>query len=256
MSHYASNVGSRYRGSTYYNDRFRRNPAKREVSRNISRALDSCAASHVLPDCHVLKRYHPFGNGPTHVLLRGQMVKTAKIIFFHGASSSGKSTLARGVQAAIDQPFWHISIDHLRDAGVLPSGRIRSGEFAWASMRQQFFSGFHLSLAAYASAGNNLLIEHILDTEGWLTELTVLFAPFDVFFVGVHCSLPELVRREQARGDRQVGSAEQDYKTIHRNLRYDLEIQSEGNMDENVERVISAWTTRSFPSAFTQMAGA
>lgn len=43
-----------------------------------------------------------------------------QIIFFHGASSRGKSTLARELQAKIEKPFWHISIDHLRDAGVLP----------------------------------------------------------------------------------------------------------------------------------------
>jgi len=58
-----------------------------------------------------------------------------KIIFLHGASSSGKSTIARALQARIDEPFWHISIDHLRDAGILPSARITSGEFKWPEMR-------------------------------------------------------------------------------------------------------------------------
>ncbi|KSV66368.1 hypothetical protein N185_06860 [Sinorhizobium sp. GW3] len=33
------------------------------------------------------------------------MVERAKIIFIHGASSSGKSTLARAVQAQIGAPF-------------------------------------------------------------------------------------------------------------------------------------------------------
>jgi chloramphenicol 3-O-phosphotransferase len=53
-----------------------------------------------------------------------------QMILLNGASSSGKSSLARAVQATIDRPFWHISIDHLRDSGVLPSARIKSGEFA------------------------------------------------------------------------------------------------------------------------------
>jgi len=179
----------------------------------------------------------------------------AKIIFFHGASSSGKSTLAKGVQNAIDAPFWHISIDHLRDSGVLPSTRLKSGEFSWKDMRQQFFNGFHLSLGAYASAGNNLIIEHILDTEGWHEELAVLLAPYDMFFVGVHCALPELIRREKARGDRPAGSAERDYNSIHQNVQYDLEIQSEGNVGDNVDRVISAWKARRSPSAFVRKAG-
>jgi chloramphenicol 3-O phosphotransferase len=40
-------------------------------------------------------------------------VHTGKIIFLHGASSSGKSTIAKLLQNTIDEPFWHVSIDHL-----------------------------------------------------------------------------------------------------------------------------------------------
>ena len=178
------------------------------------------------------------------------MDRPASIIFIHGASSSGKSTLARGVQANIDQPFWHISIDHLRDAGVLPSARIKSGEFNWRDMRRQFFDGFHQSLAAYAEAGNNLIVEHIIDTPGWHEDLVALLAPFDLFFVGVHCSLAELNRREAARGDREVGSAERDYHTIHQGLRYDFEVQSEASVESNVAGAIAAWQARRAPSAF------
>ncbi len=174
----------------------------------------------------------------------------ASIIFIHGASSSGKSTLARGVQAKIDQPLWHISIDHLRDAGVLPSARIKSGEFNWREMRRPFFDGFHQSLAAYAGAGNNLIVEHILDTPGWHADLVRLFTQFDVFFVGVHCSLAELNRREAERGDRPLGSAEKDFHTIHQGLRYDFEVQSDTDADGNVDRVIAAWKARNGPSAF------
>lgn len=169
----------------------------------------------------------------------------ARIIFLHGASSSGKSTLARALQARIELPFWTISIDHLRDAGVLPSARIASGEFRWREMRPAFFSGFHRSLAAYAETGNNLIVEHIIDTPGWHQELATLLAPFDVFFVGVHAALADLVRREAARGDRQVGSAEHDFNTLHRDFRYDCEVSSTGRtVDDNVTAVLEAWRTR------------
>ena len=40
-------------------------------------------------------------------------VAAGKIILLNGASSSGKSTLAQGLQARLDEPFWHLSIDHL-----------------------------------------------------------------------------------------------------------------------------------------------
>lgn len=180
----------------------------------------------------------------------------ASIIFLHGASSSGKSTIARALQSRIGAPFWHISIDHLRDAGVLPSVRIKSGEFAWRGLRAGFFAGFHRSLAAYASAGNNLIVEHILDTPGWQAELAELLAPYDMFFVAVHCPLQELMRREAARGDRGVGSAEQDFHSIHQGVDYDLELQSLDGPDVNVAQLIDAWAARGARSRFFGAAGA
>jgi len=179
-----------------------------------------------------------------------------KIIFLHGASSSGKSTIARALQARIDEPFWHISIDHLRDAGILPSARITSGEFKWPEMRAGFFDGFHQSLAAYAQAGNNLILEHILDTDGWLEELGRLLAPYDVFFVGLQCSREELLRREAERGDRQPGSAEHDLQTIHTGKRYDLELNAQGPVEAIVAGLLECWKSRRSPSVFDDLAAA
>ncbi|HEV7345592.1 MAG TPA: AAA family ATPase [Devosia sp.] len=169
------------------------------------------------------------------------MVEPASIIFLHGASSSGKTTLARALQDCIELPFWHISIDHLRDAGVLPSARIQSGAFNWKTMRKPFFDGFHSSLAAYAAAGNNLIVEHILDTPGWQGELAEMLAPFDVYFVGLHCPLDELKRREAARGDRPPGSAEQDFRTIHVGRNYDLELETLDGCEANVAAILAGW---------------
>jgi len=177
-----------------------------------------------------------------------------KIILLNGASSSGKSTLARALQSKIDQPFWHISIDHLRDAGVLPLARIRSGEFDWKALRGAFFEGFHLSLAAYASAGNNLIVEHIVETQAWMNRLIELLGPYDVFFVGVHCDLAELERREAARGDRPKGDARRDFETIHRHAIYDFEVDTTKVLASNVDRIIAAWRARKAPVAFQRMA--
>jgi chloramphenicol 3-O phosphotransferase len=176
----------------------------------------------------------------------------AQVIFLHGASSSGKSTIAKALQARIEKPFWHISIDHLRDSEVLPLHRFRSGEFAWASARKAFFDGFHASLAAYADAGNDLILEHILDTEGWLKTLRDLLAPHDVFFVAVHCPLDVLLEREKRRGDRPAGSAMLDFQTIHIGKSYDLEINSCDSVDANVELILQSWRTTNRSSNFCQ----
>ncbi|MDK4732221.1 AAA family ATPase [Rhizobium sp. CNPSo 3490] len=174
----------------------------------------------------------------------------AQVIFLHGASSSGKSTIAKTLQERIEKPFWHISIDHLRDAGVLPTARFRNGDFRWADSRAAFFHGFHGSLKAYADAGNNLILEHILDTDGWLETLSDLLANHDVFFVAVHCPLRLLIERETARGDRPVGSAQRDYETIHVGKTYDIELQSTDGADVNVERLLCAWRSGRRSSSF------
>lgn len=186
-----------------------------------------------------------------HGEMNGQ---SGKIIFLHGASSSGKSTTARAFQATVDETFLHLSIDHLRDSGVLPSERFRSGELSWPEAKPRFFDGFHQALAAFAGAGNNLIVEHIIDTPGWLEQLTELFRPFDVFFVGLHCERDELIRREAARGDRPIGSAAQDHDTIHDGLSYDLELHSKDGVEANVRRLLAAWHERPAHSVFAALA--
>ena len=179
---------------------------------------------------------------------------TGKIIFLNGASSSGKSTLARGLQAELNEPFWHFSIDHLNDARVLPWDRIKSGEFPWGDQREAFFEGFHRCLPALAQAGNNLIVEHIIETRAWMDRLVGLLSTVDVFFVGIHCPLPELERRELARGDRRKGEAKADFEITHTFCPYDFEVSSMEPNAKNVAAVIAAWKSRRRPSAFESMA--
>lgn len=181
-------------------------------------------------------------------------VQIGKVILLNGATSSGKSSIARALQSEIDEPFWHFSIDHLRDAGVLPLDRIRQGEFRWAALRDGFFDGFHRSLPAFVGAGNNLIVEHIVETPTWMEQLVTLLDGFDVFFVGVHCPLDELERREAARGDRPVGGARRDFETIHGHTIYDLELDALEAPLANALTLISAWQQRPQPSAFARMA--
>lgn len=179
---------------------------------------------------------------------------TGKIILLNGASSSGKSTLAQALQSALDEPFWHFSIDHLIAANILPRARIDTGEFPWRDLRPQFFAGFHHCLPALATAGNNLIVEHIIETEAWMQRLLQLLHPIDVFFVGLHCPLPELERREIQRGNRRIGEARADFAITHSFGLYDFEVNTTLPVHENVKAVIAAWQQRRHPSAFEKMA--
>jgi chloramphenicol 3-O phosphotransferase len=177
-----------------------------------------------------------------------------KIILLNGASSAGKSTLARSLQQRLPEPFMHWSFDHLRESNALPMARIRNGELDWARMRPAVFDGFHRSLSAFAKAGNNLIVDHIIEQEQWMADLVQLLAPFDVFFVGVHCPLPELERRERLRDDRRPGEARRDFQGVHRFTEYDLDIDTTQTTEDNVARLIAAWKARTRPTAFERMA--
>lgn len=176
-----------------------------------------------------------------------------RIIFVNGASSAGKTTLCRALQADLDAPFWHYSIDHFRDTGVLPPPRDGSEAFAWPRLRPAFFEGFHRCLPALALAGNNLLVEHIVESREWMSRLVRLLAPIDVFFVGLRCPVEVLEARESARGDRRAGEARNDDAIVHSHCVYDLEIDSTRPVADSARRVIDAWSRRAPPGAFARM---
>lgn len=176
-----------------------------------------------------------------------------QIIILHGPSSSGKSTTASAIQNVVELPFWHISIDHLRDSGVLPNDRISRKDFAWSDLRKPFFDGFHRSLAAYAGVGNNLIVEHIFDAPEWIDDLKLLLAPYDVLFVGLNCAVEELRRRETCRGNRPIGSAEQDYHKVHSGRVYDIEVDGQKPATHNAQLILDCWRSGRRTSEFSQV---
>jgi chloramphenicol 3-O-phosphotransferase len=104
---------------------------------------------------------------------------SGRIIFLNGASSSGKSTLALGLQQKLDEPFWHYSIDHLLDSKVLPMERMKRGDFVWSEWREHFFDGFHRTIPVLAKTGNNLIVEHNIETKEWISRLVALLGHLD-----------------------------------------------------------------------------
>ncbi|MEP3636769.1 MAG: AAA family ATPase [Paracoccaceae bacterium] len=161
-----------------------------------------------------------------------------QVILLHGPSSVGKTTLAHVLQEKLNQPYWHISIDHLRDGGIIPMHRYQSGEFNWRQDRRQIFTAFHATLVSCANSGVNTIAEHIIDTAGWIDELVELFQDIDVYFVGMSCNLETLVQREHARADRPIGSAQQDFANVHKNRKYDLELDGTDRPNTNADAII------------------
>ncbi len=167
------------------------------------------------------------------------------VIFLNGASSSGKTTLSRTLQNELNEPFLYLSPDTFLFApGVLPRWREAEAPFSWREVRPRVFSGFFHSLPAYAEAGNNLVVDIVLEsTEQW-AELQSVLRSLDVFFVGVHCPPEVLEQREALRGDRGKGDAARDFAIVHTFSAYDLEVDSTLDLEENAKTIVTAWENR------------
>ena len=156
--------------------------------------------------------------------------------------------LSKSLQAELDDPFLHVSSDQFVAAGMFPSRRDDGGPFDWwHQVRPGFFAGFHRCLPALALAGNDLIVEHIMEFRSWRADLTVLLEGLDVFLVGVHCELDELDRRERLRGDRRLGEGRTHVEVdgIYTLGPYDFEVDTTAGIDAQLVRsVLAAWRRR------------
>ena len=164
---------------------------------------------------------------------------TAKIVLLNGVGSAGKSSIARALQTITTEPFLHVQMDAFLDMlpealqnhadgfsfeTVLDDGKpsvvIRSGPVGARTMR-----GMRHAIAAMAGQGNNLIVDDVIFNDE-IAEYRELLSGFELHLVGVTAPLEVLEAREAARGDRLPGLARWQYPRVHKDMSYDLEVDS------------------------------
>lgn len=184
----------------------------------------------------------------------------SKIIYLNGPSSSGKTTLAKALQDSFSEPYLHIGIDKVIEfmpekinnwtGGSSALGfswkaqkdstghliyRIHAGPFAQKVIRT--LKDISLLLA---SQQYNLIIDDIAFTAE-VDEWKQTLQNYPVLYVGVLAPLKILEEREQSRGDRIIGGARGQYEQVHKNVAYDLEIDTyTQSLSENVAKIREA----------------
>jgi chloramphenicol 3-O phosphotransferase len=164
---------------------------------------------------------------------------TAKIVLLNGVGSVGKSSIARALQTITIEPFLHVQMDAFLD--MLPVAyQDHPDAFTYETVQQdgkpavvitggpvgeRVMRGMRHAIAALAVQGNNLIVDDVL-SDGDSREYAALLASFDVFLVGVVAPLDVLEARERERGDRLIGLARWQYDRVHRNIVYDLEVDT------------------------------
>ena len=137
------------------------------------------------------------------------------VIVLNGVSSSGKSTLARALQATLEPAWLHAELDtFLR---MLPmKGLAEAVTVA---------RGANAAVAALVREGNRVIYDCSFDQQ-LIDDLRAELADAKPLFVGVHCAPDVLAARERERGDRMIGQARAQLTAAHVGASYDLEVDT------------------------------
>lgn len=114
--------------------------------------------------------------------------------------------------------------------------------------------GMHRAIAAYAKAGNNVIVDYILYEQEWLKDLVCVLQDFRVYFVGVRIPLEILEKREKARATSPVGHARSHYYTVHEPVLYDIEVDTGILSSPQAAEIIKQFVEGNIkPSAFQRL---
>ncbi len=187
---------------------------------------------------------------------------SVQIVILNGTSSSGKTTLARALQAILDEPYLEAGLD--RFLWALPARYLNTSlwhevfRYDWppdgdpagpvirpGPLGDRLVAGMHRAIAALTRAGNNVVADHVLLDAGWLTDCARALKDCRVLFVGVVCPLDVLEERERSRGDRTLGQARAQFGLVHAHGAYDLEVDT-SRLDpvacaERIRHALATW---------------
>lgn len=187
-------------------------------------------------------------------------MEDVQIVYLNGPSSSGKTTLAKALQNAFEDPFLHVGIDKI--IGWMPEkfnnwvgGEAALG-FSWkighddsGRLIQELQRGpyalkisqtFREIVLTLANMGHRCIIDDISFGQYHVEEWKRALKSFRVLWVRVTAPLPVLEQRERERGNRILGSARGQFHKVDIDASYDLVIDTHrSTSDENAEKIKS-----------------
>ncbi|MFF9511794.1 chloramphenicol phosphotransferase CPT [Streptomyces sp. NPDC014724] len=170
-----------------------------------------------------------------------------RTIVLNGGSSSGKSGIARCLQAVLPDPWLSFGVDTLVDAmpasmqasdgGIefAPDGEVIVGP-EFRTLETAWIEG----VAAMARAGARVIVDEVFlggadSQRRWQKALDGV----GVLWVGVRCESEVAAAREVARGDRITGMAALQADVVHQGVFYDLEVDTTRNESMECARIIA-----------------
>lgn len=199
-----------------------------------------------------------------------------RIVLLNGSSSAGKTTLARAIQVVRSEPWFHLALDQFRD-GMPPAYRglnsppgtpgarglnvvpvdhdgKRVTAIQFGDVGKRMLQGMHRAIAAFAAAGNDVIIDDLFLETDTLDDYLEALEGFRVLFVAVRAPLDLVQHREASRPGRFPGTALSHFEAVHAHGIYDLEVDTHGNSPEACAAEVSArLDAESPPTAFVKL---
>lgn len=169
----------------------------------------------------------------------------ATTILLNGASSSGKTSLARALQGMWPGPLAHVGIDTIismldpaytgggakADLGFPLVSELNGSEAVMRFEMGPVGRILNSRLAAFAaglnSDGVDVVIDHVLIDDDAVRPFARSLDPVSTHFIAVRCDASVALERERARGDRATGLVRDQLERVHAGARwYDHELDS------------------------------
>lgn len=158
-----------------------------------------------------------------------------KIIILNGVSSSGKTTLSKALQNALIEPYIVLSIDNF--ISMMPE-RLIENDLGNTVYKSQ--SILHQTIKLLSDMGMNVIVDNVmLSYFRTLNECVDLLHDYPVLLVHVKCPLHELRRREQERGDRNIGQGEEQLDDLRPQDLYDITVDTFAQTTEDCVNAIT-----------------
>lgn len=184
---------------------------------------------------------------------------TIQVIVLNGGSSSGKTGIARCLQAILPQPWLSLSVDDFVDA--LPPSLVDSdsgsdagsgsgagiafgqqGEVVVGEGFRELEAAWMAGIAAMARAGARVIVDDVfLGGAASQERVRAQLEGLEVLWVGVRCDAAIVAGRELTRGDRVVGMAASQAEIVHEGVVYDVEVDTGHAESLDCARTIAAY---------------
>lgn len=173
-------------------------------------------------------------------------------MLLNGASSSGKSSVARALLPLLADPWFFVPVDAIGAMRSAVHTRVLD-ETEVSEMLRRTRLGYHRAVAALASAGNHVIMDYPLSEQWRVTDLLTTLAGYDVTLVEVRCSAEELERRERVRGDRPLGLA-RSQTMVYAHGEFDIAVDTtDTGADECARMIVQGLDATAGPKAFDRL---